>query len=110
MAKTFLIRNRHGVEVHVTEELARNMVGNPSVKILGEVISEKELQDVETPIKGGGSTTKKVKRFVAKTVKVIKDSIPGDGNSDVKNNGDMIKRETVITKSGGEVKKSKVLD
>ena len=105
--KTFLIRNRHGREVQVTEELARNMLGNPSVTILGEIDVTLEDKEILVPVKN--KPAKKIIRTVATAFKLKNKVAPGGGNADVENKGNLVKRKTVVDRGGTEIKKSSVL-
>ena len=106
--RTFLIKNRYGREVHVPENMAVNMLNNPSVKIIGEVKTKVEEKEILVPVKN--KSAQKMKRFVATAFEVIKGVMPGSTTNDISFSGNVIKKKSIIAKNKKEVKKSVVLD
>ena len=108
--KTFLIRNRHGREVHVSEQLAVLLAKNPSVKILGEVETKIEQKEIDVPDKKSQTGITKKIRNVATSFSLKKKASPVSNENDVEYSGNIVKKKSVVTKSRKEVKKSAMLD
>lgn len=96
--KTFRFRNRFKREVDVPEELAVTLMGNPSMKFIGEVKVIIETKNIKVPVKGGRS--KVSPRQVAVEQEVVKDSYPKSSTNDVSRDGKVIKLKTVIGRGG----------